>query len=485
VKIAPYLPEIILVLTLLGLLLSEATHHGERHRLTLGISLAGIGANIAQLLLLIGLPAAVMTSTVFEVSIVTLNFKLLVSVAALLAVLISVHSKEVPAKRKAEFQMFVLGGALATDILLSSLNLIQVFIGVQLYSLVAFFLVAYNKRRRLTSEAAAKYLVFSVVAQAMLGFALALLFSFSGELSISAALTSVSNQGPPEDAMLLVFVFLLFVVAFFLGLFPAFLWVLDVAHGAAIPAGFWLFSTSPVVALALYMRVLSPFFGRVYEGQWILMNSEHRLIGVSAVVLSAIVGGLLALRQVALKRLIGGILVVQSAMLTAGLLTLGEVTFGTVVFYLWASMLTLAGLFGVLSFLQDHAGITTVDDLFRPKEGRARHVFLLVVFLLCSVAAPPSPLFVARFGVFTALLEAGHLSIVIALTIGWTLTLVAASRVAFSIYLQSQAEKVATMTTISSRGVFLYSLMIPLAFLTVFSDPIIVWLGSTLKVLFA
>lgn len=176
---------------------------------------------------------------------------------------------------KSEYFFLLLSATLGASVLVSSHDFILLFVALELMSLSAIALIAFNRHDKLSLEAGLKYLVSSAVASAFLLFAIGIIYGVSLSVNIFQL-----DQGVPQGIIntnFSVFIpqngfpFYLFhlatllialVFAFKLSLFPFHNWTPDVYEGSNTPTTAFLSTISKVAAIGLLIRLFWTLFIR-------------------------------------------------------------------------------------------------------------------------------------------------------------------------------------------------------------------------------
>src|SRR5882762_1026967 len=197
------LPEVIVVVAALSVLsvdLLFMRSSAMRTRFTIGaiISCAGCAGAILWMLV------APRSANVFDGMLVIGPQTQLIQIALLaliiLVILISIESAFTA--HVGEYLALILFAATSMMFLVSSQNILLIFISLELLSLSLYILAAFNKRSAQSAEAALKYFLFGGTSAAFLLFGLSLVYGLSG----STNLTRIANtiKGPALDPLLAV-----------------------------------------------------------------------------------------------------------------------------------------------------------------------------------------------------------------------------------------------------------------------------------------
>jgi len=191
-----------------------------------------------------------------------------------------------------------------------------------------------------------------------------------------------------------------FAVAFKLSLFPFHSWTADVYQGAPAPIATFLATVSKIAVLALVIRFL-------FLSGALALDSMHMILTVIAV-LSIVVGNLLAVRQVNLKRLLAFSSIAHLGYLLIAILCLGVASLPTVGVYLIAYLLTTIGAMGVVALMSSPYHEDEAESLADYRGMFWRRPILtavLTVMLLSLAGIPLTAGFIAKFMVILAAVQ--------------------------------------------------------------------------------
>jgi NADH-quinone oxidoreductase subunit N len=132
-------PEIFLLLTFAGLVVSEIAYHGERVRFVGGIAMGGIAAALIQVFLTYQQTATQLFDGLLTVDGLSLFFKLFFMSLALMAVVLCLITQEIPERRRAEYFMFIVAAALAMCLAASATSLLVIFLALAAVNSAGYF----------------------------------------------------------------------------------------------------------------------------------------------------------------------------------------------------------------------------------------------------------------------------------------------------------------------------------------------------------
>ncbi len=302
-------------------------------------------------------------------------------------------------KHVGEYFALLLLSAIGMMLLVSTDNLLMIFVALELTSLPLYILTAFNKRSVESAEAALKYFLFGGMAAAFTLFGISLLYGLTGELSLTGVL---SKLGAAEPVFYLALVMTVIGFAFKVAAAPFHLWAPDVYQGAPTPVAAFIASGSKVAGFLILARVLLVGFGSGpgsavwghFATGWI------PLIAILAVA-SMVLGNVAAIAQSNVKRLLAYSAIAHGGYALIAVLSVTPDGLSSLFYYVITYAITALGAFGVVAAVE-----TTGGDQLRDFAGLHRRSPVLslcmAVFILSLAGIPPLAGFFGKFYVFTA-----------------------------------------------------------------------------------
>jgi len=223
-------------------------------------------------------------------------FHFIVAAVTILVVLSSYEYMEVQRIRAGEYYGLLLFGAVGMDLMSSAMELVLIFIALEISSISTYILAGFRRRSAISSESSVKYFLLGSFATAFFLYGVALMFGATGSTGIVRIGDALSDYARTQHGPILAYlgIALMFVgLGFKVAAAPFHIWTPDVYEGAPSPVvGFM--STAPKAAVfAVLIRI---FFEAQAPGRvW--------LIWVAAA-LSMTIGNITALVQDNVKRLL-------------------------------------------------------------------------------------------------------------------------------------------------------------------------------------
>jgi NADH-quinone oxidoreductase subunit N len=337
----------------------------------------------------------------------------------------------------ADFYALVIGATLGMCLMASANHLLMVFMAVEMASVPSYALAGLLKGRKASSEAALKYAVYGAGAAGIMLYGISLLGGVLGTChlpSMAAALSRTVDGGAATGSVMVLALGGLMVavgLAFKLSAVPFHFWCPDVFEGAAAEVGAFLSVASKAAAVALLVRVafgvgvpvtgtgVAAGVGAVGAvGLDGLASTRHFmacLIGLMAAV-TCTLGNLAAYGQTNMKRLLAYstiahagylMMAVAAAVALAGRdPAAARDAVSAVAFYLGTYLFMNLGAFAIVAVLRNRLRseeIASYAGLVRTSPGI---VVATAVVLVSLIGLPPLAGFVAKFLVFSSLVQA-------------------------------------------------------------------------------
>lgn len=298
-----------------------------------------------------------------------------------------------------EFFALLLLATIGMMFLVSTENVLMIFIALELLSLSLYILTAFNKQSLESAEAALKYFLIGGISAAFMLFGLSLLYGLTGEIE----LRKIAAKASLDPLLLAAIIMVVAGFAFKVAAVPFHLWAPDAYQGAPAASAAFIASGSKLASFFILAKVMMVGF----QGpQWV------SLLAIVAA-LSILVGNLAAIAQSSVRRLLAYSAVAQAGYMLTGLLADNEHGLASLIYYAATYALTALGAFAIVAIVQERAG----TEKFSAFAGLAKRApvlsFCMLVFLLSLAGIPPLAGFFGKFYLFSAAMGAGLLWLVI------------------------------------------------------------------------
>ncbi|GAB4344296.1 MAG: NADH-quinone oxidoreductase subunit NuoN [Desulfobulbaceae bacterium] len=346
----------------------------------------------------------------YEVDMYSQLFKLMISIGLAIALVFSQDLKDIDAEVRPEYFMFLFLSTLGLMMVVSSVELISIFVSLELSSFSLYLLVPMRDDRkglRIQMEAGIKYILFGVLATGFMLFGMSYIFGLTGTTYLKDIVTGL--QVAPQPAALFAVVMVLAGFFFKLAVFPMHFWVPDIYQGASNETSGFIATVPKLAAVALLIRVVYLASGNIQFLVYLLM-----LLALC----SMFYGNLSALVQTDVKRMLGFSGIAHAGFILLGLLTMDASGYGVAIYYIFGYALMNLACFLVLCNVSSNGENLEINDLRGLHKRQPVLALILSVGLFALAGIPPFVGFMGKFMLLTGALKSGpesmiHLIVVI------------------------------------------------------------------------
>jgi NADH-quinone oxidoreductase subunit N len=401
-------PETIIVIVALAVLVVDLTSMRgleTRFRLVIGGMIACVGCAAAILWMLVMPAHDNFMNGMLVVDPLSQAVKIAILVLTIFTVLLSVNSDFT--NHVGEYIALVLMATAGMMFLVSTDDILMIFVSLELLSLSLYILTAFNKRNIKSAEAALKYFLFGGMAAAFTLFGLSLLYGLSGSTNLREIATALAGKGL-DPLLVVAIVMTLTGFGFKVAAVPFHLWAPDVYEGAPTPSAAFVASGSKVASFYIFAKVmLMGFSGAEGSGAWQSFVSGWVPVIAVISVLSMVLGNLAAIAQSSVRRLIAYSAVAHAGYALLGILSNSDTGIASLLYYVITYGLTTVGAFGVVAVVESAMGDSKLTN-FAGLSRRAPLVsFCMMIFMLSLAGIPPLAGFFGKFYLFYAAVNSG------------------------------------------------------------------------------
>ncbi len=411
-------PEIYFLAAAVLFLILSTMRPGKRRGFRTVLFLGAIGVVIT-------LAAVRMEGSLFHgayrVDLFSQVFKGLLSLGFFLVVCLCSNLNGIEEGRHGEVYFFLATCTLGMMLLVSSVELLTLYVALELSSYSLYALVPLRRGSE-QMEAAIKYFLSGIATSALMLFGLASLFGATRTTYVAEL--ALELPGLLDNPMAFIGLLLTLCGFFFkLALFPFHIWAPGVYQGAANQITAFVATATKITAMAMLARLVAMSQGS--------KSVAHVLIALS--ILSMTYGNLVALIQKDFKRLLAYSAIAHAGYALIGILSMSSNGYAAAVFYAVAYLAMTFTCFLVVVKVASDGRNVAIAQL----SGLHRRSPLLAMALLVGVfglgGIPPTIGFTGKFLVFHAAMEKGY----------FLLVLIAMINVIISLYYYVQVVKAA------------------------------------------
>ena len=314
-----------------------------------------------------------------------------------------------------EYYSLSLFALLGQMLMISSHNLIVMYMGLELQALSLYAMAALRRDHVRSIEAAMKYFVLGAVASGFLLFGISIIYGATGgALDIQQISGTIASGKVAPQMLVFGLVFLVAGVAFKLGVVPFHMWVPDVYQGTPTAVTLMISAAPKIAAFVMVVRIF-------VEGMPTLVVDWSSMFASMAVV-SLALGNLSAIRQKNLKRMLA-----YSGISHMGFVLLGFLAtrpssdefawvsgMGAGFYYVIIYAITTLASFGVILAMSAQGfEADQLDDLKGLNQRNPWLAFLILIIMFSLAGIPPMVGFLAKFMIISGLVAAGNLPLAV------------------------------------------------------------------------
>jgi len=396
-------PEIILLISGLLILILEPFLKGKKKIVLPHLSWIAVILSLIMTFRLWGLE-----SSSFSHMVIADNFSYFFDVIFLLGTFLVILSSVNYLKKenilRGEYFSLILFSTIGMMLMASSLNLIVIFLGLEVMSVSLYILAGFKKTDLKSNESSMKYFLIGAFASGFLLYGIALIYGVTRTVNLKELLLIFSSPGFEKPLLLFIGIGLLIVgFGFKIASVPFQMWVPDVYEGAPTPITAFISSGPKAAGFAALLRVFIFALGNL-KPDWIV------ILWVLAA-LTMTIGNIIAISQTNIKRLLAYSSIAHAGYILVALVAGGSSGISSAMFYLLAYVFMNIGAFVVVIALGESR--TNLEDYSGLGWKYPWLGVFMAIFMLSLAGFPPTAGFMAKFYVFSAAIKSGYIGLVI------------------------------------------------------------------------
>ena len=313
--------------------------------------------------------------------------------------------------KEGEFYMLVVSTLLGMNMMMSSGHFLLFFLGLEMASVPMACLVALDKYRHHSAEAAAKFVLTATFSSGVMLYGISFVYGVTGTLYFDDVAEALSMSNNMLMAILGM-VFFFSGLGFKISLVPFHFWTADTYQGAPTTVTGYLSVISKGAAAFTLMTILTKVFAPMTE-QWMAVLYV-------VIVLSITVANLFAVRQKELKRFMAFSSISQAGYVMLAVLANSSMGVAALSFYVLVYVAANLAVFSVIGVVEENNnGKTDIDDYNGLYSTNPKLALLMTLALFSLAGIPPFAGMFSKFFVFMAAFEEGstltHIVVFVAL----------------------------------------------------------------------
>lgn len=313
--------------------------------------------------------------------------------------------------KEGEFYMLVVSTLLGMNVMMSAGHFLMFFLGLEMASVPMACLVALDKYRHNSAEAAAKFILTATFSSGIMLYGISFIYGGVGTLYFDDVAT-VLAQKQNLTMNVMGMVFFMSGLGFKISLVPFHFWTADTYQGAPTTVTGYLSVISKGAAAFTLMAILMKVFAP--------LTPYWTYVMYVLVVLSITIANLFAIRQKELKRFMAFSSISQAGYIMLAVIGDNALGVAALSYYVLVYVVANLAVFTVIGVVEENNNGITKMDAYNGFYSTNPKLSLLMTFALFSLGGiPPFAGMFSKFFVFMAALEQGsvltHIVVFVAL----------------------------------------------------------------------
>jgi len=333
-------------------------------------------------------------------------FKYIFLFATFSIILISRFDRQLDKKYASEYNCLLLIVLLGLFLMSSSVNLLMIYLSIELVSIPSYILAGMLKNDKESNEASLKYVIFGSLASGLMLFGLSILYGITGSTDISG----ISSALQIIEFPLTIYFPLILILAGFgykISMVPFHFWTPDVYEGAPTPITAFLSVGPKAAGFAILIRIFYTMFtvGGISEGAVTLNGINWPALIAVASAITMTLGNLLAIQQKDVKRLLAYSSISHVGFMLMAFVFISPEAVRAIMLYLFIYLFMNLSAFYMAIFASNKLNAHVIDDW--KGMGRINPILsaFMVLSLLSLTGLPPTAGFVGKVYVFAELFK--------------------------------------------------------------------------------
>ena len=300
--------------------------------------------------------------------------------------------------KRPEFAIILLISIVGMLLMISSNDLLSLFMSMELQSLSLYILVSFSRDDFTSSEAGVKYFIIGSLSTCIFLFGTSLVYGLVGSTSFNEISLFMSDLYTTPTMLIVGLIFILVSLSLKISAAPFHMWTPDVYQGAPSIITTLLSTLPKIAAFGVLIRLLVYPFGEI------IVDWGKILIILS--ISSMLIGSLGALRQTDLKRLMAYSTINHIGFILMGLIPGSEDGITSICMYLIFYITMNLGIFlFILNMQRDQVSVTSIKDLSGLYRSQPLTAGCVSIILFSMAGIPPMAGFIGKLIILNIVID--------------------------------------------------------------------------------
>ncbi len=395
----------------------------------------------------------------------SLFFRIIAYTSIIYVLLMSFSSRELKeVDGKWEFVAILSGFGIGMSMMASSMNLLMIYLSIELLSIMSYLLVSYTKGVRRSKEAGLKYIIYGSIASGFMLYGMSILYGISHSLNLKDIVITFLNYNYPPITIYVATLFVLAGFGFKIAMVPMHMWAPDVYEGAPTPITALLAVASKAAGFAVVLRFfytayissvsMTEYYANVSPIKWLLLIAI-----ISAFTMT--IGNIVAIPQNNIKRMLAYSSIAHAGYMLIGLSIISKDAISAILLYLTVYFFMNLGAFVVVMVVDNNLqseDINSYSGLSQVSPGLSA---AMAVFLFSLTGIPPFAGFIGKVVIFLSAVDKGMYWLVIIAVLNTVISLYYYARVIKKMYLETAPTDIHPIKVGILPALIIISLLIP------------------------
>jgi len=398
----------------------------------------------------------------------SLFFKVIVFSGSLVIIYISYNYLKDLNILTPEFFFLILLSLVGVLILISSRNIISMFLGLELQSICLYILAAYTRYDIKSSESGVKYFVMGALSSGILLYGLSIIFGFTNSTDFYEISKSIKYSIDNNENFLILsigFVLILCGLFFKIAVVPFHMWAPDVYEGSATPITAYFTTIPKVGAIAFLIKFLNIPFEHYY-------NAWFQILYLVSII-SLILGSIAAVNQNNIKRLLAYSSISHMGFILIGILTGNELGIKSAQLYISIYMVSILGIFTCLLCLKNKVNGIYLENIKSYSGLLKKDSFLsfsFAIFLFSLAGLPPLSGFFGKLYILISAIESDLYLLAVIAVITSVISAFYYLRIIKVMFFDNPVNEIYTNISVISKLIIVVALIISIFLIIFLSD---------------
>lgn len=387
-------------------------------------------------------------------------FKTIFCLGTMLTIFLSVTYQRREFPRTGEFYTLILLATFGMMVMASAVDLIAIFVGLEMMSIPLYVLAGIYQNRYRSSEAAMKYFLLGAFASGFLLYGVAFIYGAFGttNLNLITALIA-SGKGYSVFYVAVGMILVLIGLAFKAGAVPFHMWIPDVYEGAPAPATAFMSAGPKAAAIIALLRIF------VVNVPVIDLTNLFWILAV----ITMTWGNILAITQNNVKRMLAYSSIAHVGYILIALAVGGEAGFSSAAFYLFAYTLMNIGAFAIIVLFAEREEFYENISDYAGFGSKFPFAAITMTIFMASLGGIPGTIgFMGKFMIFKAAIQNGFIWLAVIGVLNSVVSIYYYLRIVVTMYMRTGEERVAEIAISPSLMVAIIITIIGVVYIGIF-----------------